>query len=71
MTATEEIRKTLEETVGKEGCSIACDDADIFYDAEGWKMQLPTFMEPWKLGRTVDEAKKSIHELASEGFGLS
>jgi hypothetical protein len=34
-------------------------------------MQLESFMGPWKLGETVDEAKSTIRELASMGFGLS
>lgn len=71
MTDAEEIRKILEDTIGKEGCSIPCAEPDIFRDAEGWKMQLPTFMEPWKLGKNVDEAKQTIIELASQGFGLA
>ena len=71
MTGSEEIRRTLEDTIGREGCSISCADADIFEDAEGWKFQLPTFMGPWKLGKTVDEAKRTITDLASQGFGLS
>jgi hypothetical protein len=38
---------------------------------EGWKMMLEGFMEPWKLGRTVAEAKAGIREYAKMGFGLS
>lgn len=71
MSGAEEIRRSLEDTIGQEGCSISCADADIFEDEEGWKLQLPTFMGPWKLGETVDEAKHTIAELASQGFGLS
>jgi hypothetical protein len=40
-------------------------------DKEGWKMMLEGFMEPWFLGKTAEEAKVSIKEYASMGFGLS
>jgi hypothetical protein len=29
------------------------------------------FMAPWNLGQTVEEAKASIREYASMGFGLA
>jgi hypothetical protein len=45
--------------------------ATIYKDEEGWKMMLEGFMEPWKLGHTVEEAKASIEEYAGMGFGLS
>jgi hypothetical protein len=32
---------------------------------------LEGFMEPWRLGNTVAEAKASIREYAGMGFGLS
>jgi hypothetical protein len=34
-------------------------------------MKLEGFLEPWYLGSTVEEAKISIGEYASMGFGLS
>jgi hypothetical protein len=34
-------------------------------------MMLEGFMEPWKLGQSVEEARASIREYASMGFGLS
>lgn len=34
-------------------------------------MKLEGFMEPWKLGRTVAEARAAIREYARMGFGLS
>ncbi len=57
------------EAVGEEGCRVACQDAEIFQDEEGWKLFLEGFMEPWFLGKTVDKA--SIREFASMGFGLN
>ena len=71
MTEKQEIRQALLEAIGEEGCGVTCDDADIFQDEEGWKMQLPTFMGPWRLGGTLDEAKATIKELATQGYGVS
>ncbi len=62
--------KELYDVLGEEGCGMSCEEADIFQDEEGWKMNLGGFMEPWKLGRTVSEARDSIREYASMGFGL-
>jgi hypothetical protein len=67
-----QIRETLLEILGEEGCGITCeDDADILHDEEGWKLMLCGFMEPWKLGTTVEEARASLREFGSMGFGLS
>lgn len=72
MNEREEIFNTLMEVTGGEiCCGISCDREDvIFKDEEGWKLFLEGFMEPWHLGDTADEAKKSIKEYASQGFGL-
>jgi hypothetical protein len=35
------------------------------------KMMLEGFMEPWNLGRTLEEAKTSLREYGRMGFGLS
>ena len=67
-----QIRETLLEILGEEGCGITCeDDAGIFQDEEGWKLMLCGFMEPWKLGTTVDEARATLRGLGSMGFGLA
>jgi hypothetical protein len=71
MNDREEILASLMEAVGEEGCGVSCQDAEIFQDEEGWKLFLEGFMEPWFLGKTVDEAKARIREYASMGFGLS
>ncbi|MDR3554397.1 MAG: hypothetical protein P4L55_06570 [Syntrophobacteraceae bacterium] len=72
MEGERQIRDTLYEILGEEGCGITCeDDADIFYDKEGWKLMLCGFMEPWKLGATVEEARFSLKNLGSMGYGLS
>ena len=71
MSDREIIINELMQVIGEEGCGVSCEEATIFKDEEGWKMMLEGFMEPWKLGRTLSEAKASIREYASMGFGLS
>jgi len=66
-----EIVKFLYDVIGEEGCGVSCSDAEILEDEKGWKMILEGFMEPWYIGKTVEEAKASIKEYASMGFGLS
>ena len=67
----EELLNYLMDVIGEEGCGVSCEQAEIFHDREGWKMMLEGFMAPWKLGETVEEAKKSIKEYATMGFGLT
>jgi hypothetical protein len=67
----DKILTALMDVLGEEGCGVSCEEATIFKDDEGWKMMLEGFMEPWKLGQTVEEAKASIKEYAGMGFGLS
>lgn len=71
MTEVLEIKKHLMKLIGEEGCGTSCEEADIFFDEEGWKLFLPSFMEPWKLGETREEAVRTITELSRQGFGLS
>jgi hypothetical protein len=71
MSEKSELVEELMSAIGEEGCGVACEEAEVFHDGEGWKMRLEGFMEPWKLGATVDEAKKSIRDYARMGFGLS
>ena len=71
MSDREIILSELLDVLGEEGCGMACKEATVFEDDEGWKMMLEGFMEPWTLGRSVDEARASIKEYAQMGFGLS
>ena len=71
MNEREQILKFLYDTVVEDGCGISCCEAEVFEDEKGWKMRLEGFMEPWYIGKTVEEAKASIREYASMGFGLS
>ena len=64
------ILNALMDVLGEEGCGVSCEEATLFQDDEGWKMMLEGFMEPWKLGTTVEEARTSIKNYARSGFGL-
>ena len=66
-----ELVKHLVQLVGDEGCGGSCDANSVFQDEEGWKLFLCTFMEPWFLGKTVEEAKRGLDAYAHMGFGLS
>jgi hypothetical protein len=71
MSDREKILEALMAALGEEGCGVSCEEATIFMDDEGWKMMLEGFMEPWKLGQTVEEARANIKEYAGMGFGLN
>jgi len=49
----EDILDELMQVIGEEGCAIACEEATVFKDAEGWKFMLEGFMAPWRLGHTL------------------
>jgi hypothetical protein len=71
MQEQQELLSYLEKLIGEEGCGVSCEEAEIFQDDEGWKLMLEGFMEPWYLGKTVEDAKARLDEYASMGFGLS
>ena len=71
MSDREKILAALMDVLGEEGCGVSCEEATLYMDDEGWKMMLEGFMEPWKLGHTVEEAKTRIKEYGQMGFGLS
>lgn len=72
MEGLHEIREALLKTAGEEGCGgESCSEADLFHDDEGWKLMMCGFMEPWKLGKTVEEARQSLKEYRSMGFGIA
>ena len=71
MNDREEILAFLYETVGEASCGVSCCEAEVEEGEKGWYMKLEGFLEPWYLGSTVEEAKISIGEYASMGFGLS
>ena len=71
MTDREDILDVLIQVIGEEGCGVAREEATVFKDEEEWKFMLEGFMEPWRLGHTLAEAKASIGKYAKMGFGLS
>jgi hypothetical protein len=66
-----DIKMSERETILNELMQVIGEEASVFEDEDGWKMMLEGFMEPWKLGRTVSEAKAAIREYARMGLGLS
>jgi hypothetical protein len=71
MDEKKELIAYLYEILGDEGCCMgACSGNEIYKDDNGWNLFLEGFMEPWRLGRTMVDAKKSIREYARMGFGL-
>ena len=71
MNEHDELLQELMDAIGEEGCGASCGEATIYKDEDGWKMVLEGFMAPWDLGPTVSDAKMSIREYATMGFGLS
>ncbi|MGI9570254.1 MAG: hypothetical protein ACR2PH_11070 [Desulfobulbia bacterium] len=71
MSDREKILEALMDVLGEEGCGVSCEEATLFQDDEGWKMMLEGFMEPWKLGQTLEEAKTNLREYSRMGFGLN
>lgn len=71
MSDRQDILDALMQVIGEEGCGVACEDATVFKDEDGWYFMLEGFMAPWRLGNTLAEAKASIREYAKMGFGLS
>jgi hypothetical protein len=72
MDGQQELRDKYCEILGNAGCGSMCDDdVDIFHDEQGWKLMLCGFMEPWKLGTTIDEAKATLAEFGSMKYGPS
>ena len=70
MRERDEVRETLFEVLGPEGCGIVCEDAEILEDEQGFSLRLCGFLEPWRLGATVGEAGAALRRLSGMGFGL-
>lgn len=66
----QEILNALFEALGEESCGMTCCAPEVFEDENGWQLLMEGFLEPWPLGRTVEEAKAAIHEYTHMGFGM-
>ena len=64
----QEIYDLLYDLVGEGGCAGACSESELYQEDGEWKLFLCGFMEPWPLGKTVEEAKDSLREYAAAGF---
>ena len=60
----------LYELVGEGGCAGACSSSEVYQEDGEWKLFLCGFMEPWPLGKTVDEVEARLREYADMGFGM-
>jgi hypothetical protein len=60
----------LYEVVGEGGCAGACSSSEVYQENGEWKLFLCGFMEPWPLGKTVDEVEARLREYADMGFGM-
>ena len=60
----------LYEIVGEGGCAGACSDSELYQENGEWKLFLCGFMEPWTLGKTLDEVEASLRDYARQGAGL-
>lgn len=72
MSEQAEILEYLGSACDDSDCGLAeCGPENVFMEDGVWKMKLCGFMSAWELGATVDQAKRTIDELSSQGFGLS
>jgi hypothetical protein len=71
MEKREELIRYLADVIGQDGCGGSCDQSSVFEDGEGWKLRLCGFLEPWYLGKTIEEAKASLDGYSKMGFGLA
>ena len=66
----QKIYDLLYEIVGEGGCAGACSDSELYQEDGDWKLFLCGFMEPWSLGRTLNDVEANLREYAEQGFGL-
>jgi hypothetical protein len=60
----------LVDIVGEGGCAGACTESELFQENGEWKLFLCGFMEPWTLGKSVEEVEKNLRVYAEQGFGI-
>lgn len=66
-----QIYDLLYEIVGEGGCGVSCTESELYQDENGeWQLNLCGFMEPWPLGKSLDEVESNLREYATQGFGL-
>jgi hypothetical protein len=67
----QQIYDLLYDIVGEGGCGLACTDSELYQEEDGqWKLNLCGFMEPWPLGKTLEEVETNLRDYAQQGFGL-
>jgi len=60
----------LFEIVGEGGCGVACTESELFQEDGEWKLFLCGFLEPWSLGKTLEDVEINLRQYAGQGFGL-
>jgi hypothetical protein len=67
----QQIYDLLYDIVGEGGCGLACTDSELYQEEDGeWKLNLCGFMEPWSLGKTLEEVETRLRDYAQQGFGM-
>jgi hypothetical protein len=66
----QKIYDLLYEIVGEGGCAGACSEAELYEEDGEWKLFLCGFLEPWPLGKTLQDVESNLWEYAGQGFGL-
>jgi hypothetical protein len=66
----QKIYDLLYEIVGEGGCVGACSEAELYEEDGEWKLFLCGFLEPWPLGKTLQDVESNLWEYAGQGFGL-
>ena len=67
----QQIYDLLYDIVGEGGCGVSCSESELYQEKDGeWKLNLCGFMEPWPLGKTLDEVEANLRDYARQGFGV-
>ena len=67
----QQIYDLLYDIVGEGGCGVSCSEGELYQEEDGeWKLNLCGFMEPWSLGKTLDEVEANLRDYARQGFGV-
>lgn len=69
MTERDKIYDLLVAIVGEDACDDACGESELYQEDGEWKLFLCGFMEPWPVGKTLEEVEANLWKLAEPGFG--
>jgi hypothetical protein len=66
----QQIYDLLYDIVGEGGCGVACTEDELYREDGEWKLNLCGFMEPWTLGKNLEEVETTLRDYANQGFGM-